>query len=480
MTSGDSERILARFGLDVGFYTLTEFVPAALGLVGLVVFTRLFDPVAYGRYSLVVVGVTVGSTALFGWLEQAVLRFESESDAVVPTAVTTLLSLSLGVVAVGTLARPSVGALGPFYVAGVVAVVGAGSFRVCRATFQARLESRRVTLFAALRAVVKLGLGLGLSVLVFDSIAGWLWGGAVGSLLAVLAMLGRLDGPRVAFDRPTFRRLARYGVPMVGWLFGLTLLTFVDRIFIDLLADTAAVGVYASNYALVQTGLPLVLSPLIQAAHPAIVSEWSGDNHGEMRTLLAEYSRYFLLLGVGATVFAAVISRPLSTLVLGSAFHAGYLVIPVVAGALFLWNFAMLGHKGLELYESTGLMTAGIALAVLVNVAFNYALIPPYGYLGAAVATLLSSAAYAAFAYATSMRTVRWTVSHRSLARVAVAGGCMAVVGWAGYLVDSRPLLGPILAGIVGFGVYAGVLSALGEVTHRDLSNALGVVGNRE
>ncbi|MFC6988175.1 lipopolysaccharide biosynthesis protein [Haloplanus sp. GCM10025708] len=290
-------------------------------------------------------------------------------------------------------------------------------------------------------------------------------------------MVARLDAQVGEFDRDTFRKLARYGVPMIGWLFGLTLLTFVDRVLIELLAGTAAVGIYSSNYALVQTGLPLVLSPLVQAAHPAIMTEWSGDNHEAMRGLIAEYSRYFLLLGVGATVFAGVISRPLSALVLGRAFHPGYVIVPIIAPALFLWNFAMLGHKGLELAESTGTMTLGIAVAVLVNVAGNYLLIPPYGYVGAAVATLSSSTVYAGFAFVTSFRTVRWTVSKRAIAHVAVAGGVMAGIGWAGYLVDATPLVAPLLAGVVGFGAYAGVLVAFGEIEGDELRKAVGEIG---
>lgn len=469
--------VLARFATDTGLYTLTRFVPAALGLLGLVVFTRIFDAAAYGRYSLAIVFVTVVATGAFGWLEQAVLRFESDDERIVPTVLTTLLLIGAGVVALGVIGLAGgasrLGALGPFYPAAVVAVAGTGAFRVCRAVFQARLEARRVTLYAVARALLKFGTGLALSVLVLGSIVGWLWGSAVGSVLVVLAMVGRLDVRSMAFERTTFRKLARYGVPMIGWLFGLTLLTFVDRVLIELLADTAAVGVYASNYALVQTGLPLVLAPFIQAAHPAIMTEWSGDNHEAMRELIAEYSRYFLLVGVGATVFAGVISRPLSTLVLGRAFHPGFVVIPVVALALFLWNFAMLGHKGLELTDATGVMTAGIAVAVLVNVGGNYLLIPPYGYVGAAVATLVSSGVYAGFAYLTSFRTVRWTVPRRTVAHVAVAGGLMAAVGGAGYLVASRPLVAPILAGVLGFVAYAGVLVAFGEVRVGDVREAL-------
>lgn len=471
------EGIISKFTRDVGFYTLTAFIPAGVGLLGLVLFTRLFDATAYGRYSLALVFVTVCSTAAFGWLEQAVLRFEASDEEIIETVLTTTFLLSLGVVclaAVGwVVVAPALGTLKSFYVAAAAAIVGTGSFQVCRGIFQARLESKRVTVYAAARAFLKLVAGLGIAVFVLNSIVGWLWGSAIGGIVGVLAMVGRLDTRRFVLKQSVVRRLARYGLPMIGWLFGMTLLTFVDRVLIELLVGSVAVGVYSSNYTLVQTGLPLVLSPLIQAAHPAIMSSWTGDNQEAVRELITEYSRYFLLLGVGATIFAGAISRPLSVLVLGQEFHPGYVIIPIVATALFLWNFAMLGHKGLELYEWTGTMTAGIAIAVFVNIVGNYLLIPMYGYVGAAFATLLSSSVYALFAYGTSFRTVHWRLPRRTMGHVAVAGTLMAGVGGTGYLLDAAPIVGPILSSIIGSVVYAGTLVAVGELDHKELLNPL-------
>jgi O-antigen/teichoic acid export membrane protein len=178
----------------------------------------------------------------------------------------------------------------------------------------------------------------------------------------------------------------------------MTLLTFVDRLLIELLATTSAVGIYSSNYSLVQTGLPLVLAPIIQTAHPIIMNEWNGNNHTHISSLIRKYSRYYLILGVGATIFVGIISRPLSVLVLSDSYHSGYTLIPIIAAALLLWNFGMLGHKGLELKDLTALMTGGILSAVVSNIILNYLLIPIYGYTGAAVATLGSSAVYVGFA----------------------------------------------------------------------------------
>lgn len=45
-----NSNIISQFIEDFGFYTLAEFIPAALGLVSLVIYTRIFSTVAYGQY----------------------------------------------------------------------------------------------------------------------------------------------------------------------------------------------------------------------------------------------------------------------------------------------------------------------------------------------------------------------------------------------------------------------------------------------
>jgi O-antigen/teichoic acid export membrane protein len=256
---------------------------------------------------------------------------------------------------------------------------------------------------------------------------------------------------------------------MVGWLFGLSLLTYVDRVFLESLIGSSAVGIYSSNYAIVQSGLPLILSPIIQAAHPVIMKEWNTGNEGSAIELISEYSRYFLLIGAPATVVAGILSRPLSVLFLGEGFHPGYLIIPIISVAVFIWNFAMIGHKGLELHRVTKLMTAGIAIAVGVNAVFNLLLIPVFSYIGAAVATLLSSGAYAAFAYVMSFRTVRWRLPLNTTINVTSASTIMALIGLVCYLLSDWILV-PLLGSGIAALMYGAILIILGELRSEEIS----------
>jgi O-antigen/teichoic acid export membrane protein len=473
MSDTEETQVLAGFSRDFGFYSLASIFPTFLGFVALVVFTRVFDSTAYGRYALTIVFVTTLSTGLFGWLRQSVLRFESDSKETVPTAFALLFGLLIVISTIGVVFYLVFGGvLGEyrrFYFAGILALAGTGMFQICSSVFQARLQSKAVMRYRVTKATLRHGLGLFLAIFFFGSIVGWVWGMAIGSLAAAVGILLRLNIRTIGFERSIARQLTSYGVPMIGWLFGLTLLSFIDRVLVEFLLNTSAVGIYSANYQLVQAGLPLVLAPIIEASHPAIMQEWDGKNEEQIGGMIREYSRYFLILGVPATIFAAAISRPLSHVTLGTEFHSGFVIIPVIALALFFWHLSMLGHKGLEVQDKTGTMTVGIGIAVAVNIGLNYIIIPMYGYLGAAVATLVSTLFYSLFAYFTSRQTIHWTVSRYTLFRVGISGVVMTGISLTGYFMISGTVLMPVLMSLISGFVYALVLSYLGEFTDDEI-----------
>ncbi|ELZ65617.1 polysaccharide biosynthesis protein [Haloferax prahovense DSM 18310] len=474
MFNKDSADSLSKFVRDLGWYSIAGLIPSVLGVIALTVFTRIFDPTAYGRYALAMVFVSVLSTGLFDWVRQAVLRYNSDEENITPTILSLLFGVSALVVLLGVFAYflldSALGVYRVYYFAALAAVISIGGFNVCTAIFQAKLQSRAVMNFKLIRGVLRHGLGFLISVYLLQSIVGWIWGAFVGSFLVFLLMVYELNVSKLDFDRPAVIKLVRYGVPMMGWLFGFTLLTFVDRILIEVLQDTQAVGIYTANYTLVQTGLPLALVPIIETVHPMIMERWNGNNTDEIAEMISKYSRYFLLIGMPAMVFAGIISRPLSYIALDSGYHAGFIVIPIIGVALFLWNFSMIGHKGLEVQDNTKMMTIGVTIAVLVNLGLNYLLIPVLGYIGAAAATLASSSAYVVFAYATSFRTVRWSIPIHSVLRIGFCSLVMVVVGYGGYLLPESPVLGPIISAILSGGVYLILIVLSGELDPSEIN----------
>ncbi|ELY84388.1 lipopolysaccharide biosynthesis protein [Natrinema gari] len=480
------EDVFQRFSQDFGLYSIAEFVPALLGVAALTIFTRIFPPAAYGQYALAMTFVAVFSTFTFGWLDQAILRFEPQIDAdeLVGNVVTILVGCCLLIaffVTVGyVLFGDALGEYRAFYPAVGALVIAQGLFNTFRSLLQVRLQSRSVATYKIFRSVGKLAFALLLAVIVFDDIVGWIWGGAVATTVTVAVMAYCSDvmrfSPRI--QSTLAARFLRYGFPMIGWLLGLTLLNFADRVLIEFIRGSSAVGIYSSNYNLVNRGLLLAFTPLIQTIHPILMNKWDGENGSEGEGLMTDFTRYFLIIGVAATIFAGVVSKPLSTILLATEYQEGYVLIPIVAAGLFLWNISMIGHKGLEIQERTRLMFLGVSVAVVLNVVLNVPLISLYGYLGAAVATLVSFGAYAVFAYVTSLWSIRWRFPLRTVRNTAIGGAVMVVPGAALYAFSAYTT--PRAIAVAGGGVvlYGAVLYALDEFEPNELTAVSALLRN--
>jgi O-antigen/teichoic acid export membrane protein len=69
------------------------------------------------------------------------------------------------------------------------------------------------------------------------------------------------------------------------------------------------------------------------------------------------------------------------------------LVIPIFLGT-FLWQIAMFFHKPMEFKKQTKPMLVAVCIALVTNILVNVVLIPVYGLIAAAYATILGSAVY--------------------------------------------------------------------------------------
>jgi O-antigen/teichoic acid export membrane protein len=112
------------------------------------------------------------------------------------------------------------------------------------------------------------------------------------------------------------------------------------------------------------------------------------------------YSRvltYFSLMGVFVVVsvsylieYLVQIPLPGSMTLLGNAYWEGIKIIPVILTAYFLFGLYVNFTVGIYIRKKTKWMILFTGVAAIVNVSSNFYLMPAYGIMGAAIATLLS------------------------------------------------------------------------------------------
>ena len=70
-----------------------------------------------------------------------------------------------------------------------------------------------------------------------------------------------------------------------------------------------------------------------------------------------------------------------------------HLLIPLLIGG-FIWQFALLIHKPIELNKNTHLMLISILIALIINLIGNIFFLPKYGLIATAYSFILSGTVY--------------------------------------------------------------------------------------
>jgi O-antigen/teichoic acid export membrane protein len=252
-------------------------------------------------------------------------------------------------------------------------------------------------------------------------------GAVVGNFLGTLAVYLALLAYRryqlgLEFDRGLLRAMNRFGMPLVPSALALWAINFVDRFFIALFKGQDEVGVY--SLAVRASSVIVFLMVAFRLAWPAFA--YSIEDESVAKRTYAFVLTYLLLLCSWVSLVLGLLS-PWIVRVLAPT-DAGFYRASEAVGVLAFAGTAYAGYTvlaiGIGRARRTQFNWIITGAAALVNVALNFALIPPYGMIGAAIST---AAAYVALFVGMTLNAQRvWPVPYQwrrvvTLSLVAVA-----------------------------------------------------------
>ena len=204
------------------------------------------------------------------------------------------------------------------------------------------------------------------------------------------------------------RELLHFGLPKVPHGLLLQVQNLADRKILDLFVSRAEVGLYQVGYSF-GMGVKLPLSAFEPAWQPFVYSQLQNPDAPRILARAASFAwAGFLFCGVAL----ASLSTELLTLMTpkSPAFRAAAPVIPVVVLAYLFQGVFLLTSIGIGIARKARYYPVVTLVAAATNVAANLVLVPRFGILGAAWATVASYAAMAGmgFALARPLFPVPW------------------------------------------------------------------------
>ncbi len=198
---------------------------------------------------------------------------------------------------------------------------------------------------------------------------------------------------RIGITIPKFthaKKYILYSLPMALGGIGYWIVESSDRYIISMFLGTAFVGYYSPGYIL-GTIIVMLAAPFSTLLFPTLSKYHDEKNIKKVKGYFKYSIKYFLFISIPAVFGLSVLSKPLLIIITTQEIaNNGYLVTPFIAlGSLFYGLYTIISLV-LLLEKKTKITGIMWAVASVLSISFNIILIPHFGILGAAVATLIS------------------------------------------------------------------------------------------
>jgi len=242
------------------------------------------------------------------------------------------------------------------------------------------------------------------------SVTGVLISDASASLLLAFLLLFELKArARAALDWPPLREALRFGLPKVPHSVLVQILNLADRRILEGYVSLGEIGVYSvgNNFG---GAMKFPLSAFEPAWQPFVFENAKKENGPREIALIA--TRMAIVFTVTALGLALLLPDVLIFVSRKVAYHAAAPVVPVIVLAFLFQGFFLLSSIGITITKEARYYPMITAAAASLNIALNFALIPSFGIMGSAWATVAGYALMALLGAVISNRLypipVRW------------------------------------------------------------------------
>lgn len=398
---------LKRLGRETLIYGVSTVFGRLLNFVLTPFYTHVLAPAEYGVIATVFACLAFLNAIYQRGMDQAYLRFATDQrrDDVFSTSVASVIVSSLFISGILVLAAPLTSY---FQVSPTITRLCAAILLLDAAAcvpFAELRRSHRAWSYAwikTLNIVVNVGLNVLFLWKLRMGVEGVFWasfGAAAATFAALIPASAALLRPK--FDGRLHAELLRFATPFVPAGLASMAVQVIDRPIVQALAGLDAAGIYQANYRL---GIfMLLVTGMFDAAWRPFFLE-RADKPGAKEL----FGRVFTLYLAGAIGIALALSLFIGDIariklfghpLIHPAYWSGLVIVPVILAA-YVFDGAYINFMApVVIAKRTEIIAQGTALAAAVNVAANLALIPLFGLMGAAAATLSAYMVAAAYIY---------------------------------------------------------------------------------
>lgn len=469
---------------DIFKYLPAQIVPGIVAFVSIRIITGLFQPEDYGDYILVTATVAILFT-IVGWLYISIIRFYPayERDNKLDEFYNTVIILSFCTIIVISMIFSSILVLLKSHISariyqlmfiGVPIFFLGSCYAVCTEFLRAKRKIGRFSGFSVWKSITGIGFGIMLVIFFKYDLNGLLWGSVL-SLGIGLPFLWKISVGNITFSLKNFsipltKDLAKYGFPVVIGNLAAWILSLSDRYVLKLLRNSEEVGIYSASYGISAHSIMLLATLFALTSGSMIYNIWEKEGEKKSKEFMTKLTSYYLIVCIPAVVGLGVLAKPIITIMTGQEYHEGFKIIPLVATGAFFLGLQQRYYSGLAIYKKTHVLMFCTIASGAINLALNFLLIPSYGYIAAALTTLISYVFLLFMIVVISRRVFVWQFPVKSMLNAIFASILMGIiVYYVGNSLTFSIIINIIVSIVVGVVIYFMLLLLLKEFSREEI-----------
>lgn len=401
-----SKKLLAHFVQFIGGSTLSLL----LGFITFPILTRLLSREDYGILGLVTNTIAIAVAIAKAGLSDGIIRFYRDY-ATSPERLTlftsTVLTRGTILAAIVTgayiLLLPQINALTGvdprylpcFLIVAIYLFVRPLNIIVLN-YLRALGDILRYNIVTFLTKAIGIVLALGLLLWVIGELPGYFLGIALAEVVATVYLyywllsrhrfsIHQVSGP-LAFD------LLKFGLPLLLTELAYLLLSYTDRYMIVAFHGESALGLYTVGYTIPAYINDLVMFSLSYAVIPIYTDLYVREGREATEKFLSRSLHYYLMGVIPLCAGYAATTNDIMVFLASPKYSDASAFSPIILVGLVCLGMNSMLYAGLYLQKKSKLILTVMLTAVITNIAANLVLLPRFGAMGAAFASLSACA----------------------------------------------------------------------------------------
>jgi O-antigen/teichoic acid export membrane protein len=406
---------LRRLAGESAIYGLPSIISRAVSLLLIPIYTRVFSPSDYGGMSMVDVTIALLASIVVLGLETASYRWYYDTDDIADrkktisswlwTQITasTFAGLLLVIVAPWII-KVFINDYGYFLIFLICALtlpVGVPNGVLVR-LYRMQHEPKKSVGFSIFRIILTPLLTIWMVVVLKKGVLGIYLADLIVESLAMVASIAILKDWISPFNFKILRlkQMLAFSFPLIPSSIASWVVSVSDRYFVSFYKDLSEVGLYQLGISIASAINIFIMA--FQAAWVvfALSIKDKPEAHRVYATVMEVYLLVSCFLALGITLFSPEALRILTT----PAYYAAYNVVGLLTLGFIFTELYQIFAIGLSIEKNMKPIGMAISIGAVINVVLNFLLIPQFGRMGAAFATLCTQALISAIIYLSAQK----------------------------------------------------------------------------